>query len=745
MNRRDLIDDATATVALAAYSVAVAAGFARVFSGWAFLYDLAIIAIAGHAISFVFRRLRLTGWIAIPLVAAALVWLISLQRYRPTLRFGLPSRETWAQFSDEVGLVRDQFPTAVAPVVYGAGWAALAAIAIGITVLLADTFAFRASARAEALVPGGVLFVFISALASPRLRVAVTVGVVATGVLAVAALRRLHADRQRVVLRPSGAPIGLGALAAVALAVAVALLAGIVGPRLPTAGAEPLYETRGRGGGTASFTSPLVDIRSRLTNRGSVELFRVNADTPSYWRSTTLPEFDGQTFTLPNRPLEDVGATGTTDGDRSIRQRIQILSLGGRLIPAAADPLQADGESSGATLDLRINRDTSTLLAPDDLQPGDVFNVVSTAPSPTPDRLRAASTTAPDEVFLGLPDDLPDVVAETAAQVTAGAPTAYDAAIALQQYFRQFEYSLEVQSGHSGSAIETFLRLRSGYCEQFSATFAAMARTLGIPSRVAVGYTQGTLGSDGFYSVIGKNAHAWPELWFDGIGWVPFEPTPGRGAPGAEAFTGVPAEQDDSGPDAPPEGSAAGAPLPTTPPSAVPPTFFDFESQNIPDFGELPEPGGVPFGADDVAGESSSSPAFRLIVMLLALVALAAVAPWIARRIVRRVRRPDDPADRVVESWVRARRAVERAGVPGSTSSTPTEWVAATADRLPAANRHLQHLADAVEIAVFAPDGTSTDSDVGERCEEWADQVERVATDTMPTNKRVAHHFTTWS
>ena len=81
---------------------------------------------------------------------------------------------------------------------------------------------------------------------------------------------------------------------------------------------------------------------------------------------------------------------------------------------------------------------------------------------------------------------------------------------------------------------------RKGYCEQFAGTFAAFARSLGLPARVAVGFTQGTLGPDGLYHVEGKHAHAWPEVYFSGIGWVPFEPTPTRGAPGDEIFTGVP-------------------------------------------------------------------------------------------------------------------------------------------------------------------------------------------------------------
>ena len=139
--------------------------------------------------------------------------------------------------------------------------------------------------------------------------------------------------------------------------------------------------------------------------------------------------------------------------------------------------------------------------------------------------------------------------------------TPYEAAITLQDWFRsEFDYSLEVQAGHSNSAIEGFLRDRVGYCEQFAGTYAAMMRTLGIPARVAVGFTPGNFNGER-YSVLGKNAHAWPEVWFDELGWVPFEPTPGRGAPGAENYTNVAPEQDATGidPDSLPDESPAGA------------------------------------------------------------------------------------------------------------------------------------------------------------------------------------------
>ena len=222
-----------------------------------------------------------------------------------------------------------------------------------------------------------------------------------------------------------------------------------------------------------------------------------------------------------------------------IRQQLQILALQGQLVPAAADPTQVEPNT-----DIRFNADTSTLVTLSELASGDQFTIVSKAPDVTLDELRAATTdNPPDDVVLELPDNVPGVVSDLATEVTAGATTDYDRMIALQDWFRnEFTYDLTVAASDDGDAIEMFLQTRSGSCEQFASTFAVMARTLGIPSRVAVGFTPGELNADGSYSVFGKNSHAWPEVWFDGIGWVAFEPTPQRAIPGAEDYTGVEAD-----------------------------------------------------------------------------------------------------------------------------------------------------------------------------------------------------------
>jgi transglutaminase-like putative cysteine protease len=731
--------DLAATLALTAYSFVVAVGFARVFSGWDFLGDLGLLVVAGHGGSFAMRRMRVSGWVALPAMAVGLIWILAAYQYGSTFAV-VPWSGTWEQFRLDITVVQDQFQTAVAPVVYDVGWAALAGLAMVLVIVMADAFAFRAEARGEALVPGGVLFIFIAALGSPRLRVGATVCLVAAGIVAVVALRAVH-DRSRRVELATARRSSRTLPASLAMAGLVALAAGWVGPRLPGAGSEPLYETRGRGGGVTEVVSPLVDIRSRLVNQGNVELFRVNADREAYWRVTTLSDFDGTQFELPRTPLRRVDEDASSDGIE-IRQQIQILSLSGRFLPAAADP-----QAVLPNEDIRLDVDRTTLVKTSDLEPEELYTIVSRTPDVTPEILRATtSANAPDAIFTQLPDDFPDSVADLAAQVTAGATTDYDRVMALQGYFQTFDYSTEVQAGHGSSAIENFLRIKEGYCEQFSATLAAMARTLGIPSRVAVGYTPGILRSDGWYSVLGRNSHAWPEIWFDGVGWVPFEPTPSRGIPGATDYTGLEPTQDTT----PPQqvGDARDArPVPPTPTTVFrPPTTNAPLGVDDPD--ARPRTGTPEAPAEVGADTPGGLPWWPFA--LLALLAFGACAPAAARRWRSRARRHHATPERVAAAWRRACRDVERAGVDGAPSMTTHEWAAATARQLPVAARPMASLAGLVDRVEYSRPGAfdvedTTNGSVGNDCELWAGQVERIAVDTMPATKKAARYFSEWN
>ena len=738
--RPSFASDAIASTMVAVFSMTVAVGFVRVFSGWPFLTDMAVVVAVGHGAGLALRRLGLTPWLAVPATAVVLAWTVLAVFYPSTFSWALPTSETWSMLETELTSVRQEFRTAVAPVDYGGGWNVLAAIGLATSVLLSDVFAFRADARAETLVPGGVLFVFVGALGDERLQIASAVLLVGVGVVTTVVLRWYHADpgqrHAAATMRRWPVAIGFG--------LAVALVAGFVGPRLPGADAAPLYETGGGSGDVTQVISPLVDIRSRLTNRSTAELFRVQADTESYWRSSALPEFDGTTWGLPERRLEPVGeALGTASARSDNRQRITIGVLGGSLVPAA--PAQVIAASPSG--DLRWAPETSTLVTVDgDLEAGDVIEIVSSAPRLDRETLAGATSTGVgDPIYTSVPADLPAVVETTARRVTSGARNSYEAALFVQAWFqREFEYSLAVQSGHGNSAIEDFLDSRVGDCEQFAGTYAALMRTLGSPSRVAVGFTSGIARGDGEFSVIGRNAHAWPEVWFDGIGWVAFEPTTGRGAPNAEGYTGLPPRQDTS---ATADDVDNGE---LTPPTTLPAVPGDESGLEIPDFSDLPPNDGGSTGGATPGADSTGSGVPWGWMVVATILAIVVAGPWLLR-FARRHRSPHSVELQVATAWHRATAAVAAAGVPVRSSDTPLEVAASTARHFPLVTRPMSSLAGIVTEATYGAEGTSgydTASAHGTStisdCRNWAKQIDRTATESLDRRTRLRRYFTTF-
>jgi len=139
--------------------------------------------------------------------------------------------------------------------------------------------------------------------------------------------------------------------------------------------------------------------------------------------------------------------------------------------------------------------------------------------------------------YTDLPADLPPVVAQTAGTVAGQLSDPIDQATALRDFFRDgsFTYDPGFTAGDDEAAVSTFLRDRRGFCVQFATAYALMARALGIPARVAVGFTPGAHdAATGTFTVSNHDAHAWPELWFAGLGWTHmFDPTPTSDLPGA--------------------------------------------------------------------------------------------------------------------------------------------------------------------------------------------------------------------
>ena len=344
------------------------------------------------------------------------------------------------------------------------------------------------------------------------------------------------------------------------LAIVASVIALVIGPRIPGANEESwLSNQTGKAG---PQLDPLVDIRGRLNDPTDEILFSVASESPSYWRTTSLPDFDGTKWTISQDLLDNAGGqlanTSTISevgvAETDVIQLVTIQSLAGSFAPIADRPVQL----RSATRSLFYEPTSGTLLvSKEGLKRNDTYQIVSTVVIPSADTLRISSSSSPpDAEFLQVPDieeiaQLQQVVAE----ITNGKTGNYEKLLAFQNYFRDnFTYSLDVPASNSDSATLEFLNRKTGYCEQFSSTFALFARLIGIPSRVAIGFTPGESSLIGtsnvqLFNVRGQHAHAWPEVWFDGIGWVLFEPTPGRGAPSAD-YTNVAPAQDDSVPSA---------------------------------------------------------------------------------------------------------------------------------------------------------------------------------------------------
>ena len=170
---------------------------------------------------------------------------------------------------------------------------------------------------------------------------------------------------------------------------------------------------------------------------------------------------------------------------------------------------------------------------------GQAYTVSSLTISPTADQVRQMTTVVGPSLqpFVTLPYDVPSSIINTARDVTASARTDYDKALALQDYLRTgggFRYSetAPVADNYDGNGLDvvaTFLKRKAGYCVHFASAMAVMARTIGIPSRIAIGYAPGRITGvkDGktVYANTSDDLHAWTELFFEGAGWVRFDPT----------------------------------------------------------------------------------------------------------------------------------------------------------------------------------------------------------------------------
>ncbi|MFF8829016.1 transglutaminaseTgpA domain-containing protein [Streptomyces sp. NPDC015131] len=497
------------------------------------------------------------------------------------------------------------------------------------------------------------------------------------------------------------------------LALGIALAVPAVLPSLGGGLLEGAGGGTGGGGGMINAVNPLVSLQDSLNQPANREVLRYNTNAEStsdqYLRLTSLDSFDGSSWQLSKRPLEDVpdpfpqplGLTGNV----SATEITTSVSASGDYqqtwlpMPFPAVRVEVDGRWRYEPIGRTVVGDG------DQTTRGVRYTARSLVLNPTREQL--ANAPEPPAEFAGeftkVPDSLPADVRSTALAVTRGAANDYERAVLLQDWFAVkggFRYDTEVSSGSGPSAISQFLRNKEGFCIHFSFSMAAMARTLGIPARVAVGFTPGAPQPDGTMSVGLRDAHAWPELYFEGVGWTRFEPTPTRGSVPEYSRPEAPADR----PSAPARPEESAAPLPSTQPSvqdSCPP-----QARRLGECGETQAPG--------AAASGDSGPPWGTILLVAAGVLAVVLVPllpllWRVRVRSRRLGAAGHGAQevtaRTLAAWAEVIDTAWDYGIAPDESLTPRR----TAERIvrlgtlegaPAEAVH--RLAGAVEQALYA-------------------------------------------
>lgn len=479
--------------------------------------------------------------------AVALVYLTATYAREAAYSDWLPSAAALAALRDLASTGLAEIDTVVAPLAPSPAVTFLAVAGAAAMAILVDALAASYRLTALAGLPLVVLYVVPAAVLPDGL----------PGWLfllpAVGYLLLLVSDSRERLHRwgfPAGSPeragrlpIGLGRLqrrvGVSVLALSVGLPALAPGLSDGAFGAGGITSDPG-GGGTISTLNPLVSLRRDLVRPEDVDLMRVRTSSARpqelYLRAVTLDTFDGEEWRASRRSvgkfdpdLPDPPGLGTLVEAFPVDTTIEVLdTLASDYVPLPypATRLEIDGA-------WRLDELTGNVVsqAGEDQITGASYRIESRDVSPSKDDVTEPIPDPYLTPYVQLPDSLPGRVRDLAERVTAGAEGPLEQGIALQQWFRDpanFTYDLRARPGTGQAAILDFLDDRRGYCEQFASTLAVMARHLGIPARVNVGFTAGDLADDGLSRVISaRDAHAWPELWLPGIGWVRFEPTPG--------------------------------------------------------------------------------------------------------------------------------------------------------------------------------------------------------------------------
>ncbi|WP_374315791.1 transglutaminaseTgpA domain-containing protein [Microbacterium sp.] len=683
------------TLALLAALLAALLPVMRVMKPGGWLLGAVVLATAILAAGFVARRFRLPA-VAVSLIEAG-VWVafMTVVFVRHTaLLWAVPTPETLRAVPPLVDEAIERITFGAAPLDDHISLAFLIVGSMGLLAIIVDHVVL--TARMPLLASIGIVAVsLIPAIAVPR-----EVDVMAFVFLAVAILFLVRAETrsrerplERASERSAGVPataLGIGAIAVVVAVVAT--------PMLP----QPAVRA-GAGLGPGPGIDATLQLGDDLRRPEAVEVLRVRTDAQQapYLRATTLSRFEGgiwepdQVRTVPLESELGLGRVSVGTGVRvsEYTTSVEVVNLASVWLPVSFPAVSVTG-LDGRWAAVPYNR---TVISQSGSTQGQAYEVIANVPRPTLEQIRQYSAGGPElrDETTSLPEETPEIVIDLAARVTAGATNDYDRLIAMQRWFRggEFRYSLEapVEDGFDGSgaeAVAQFLEQREGYCIHFASAFALMARTLHMPSRIVVGYLPGVATSDvvddqTVYTVSSSLLHAWPEIYFDNVGWVPFEPTAGLGVP--TSFS--PASSLPGDPDDPSTSTPGATPTPSTSASADPNRPIDPRDEALP---------GTP-----LAGVNPL-PTLGVVMLILLLLAL----PFLVREVRRRQLTAAGRAGDAAAAWTMVQDAAIDVGIAVPAAESPRGFAQRLVDQHGVSAEAMETLVAAIERASYAPSGT---------------------------------------
>lgn len=584
-------------IAVAAAVAGAALGINGVVRGWAWYSPVLTTVLAVAFAMAALRALRLRDSLVAAGGFAALILVLTFTFFRQHSIAGLiPSADTMAQLGKFLRRTIETVLSESSPVAPNAGIVMVICAVLGLLVILVDTLAFPLGLPATSGL--GVLAVLVApAMIKPQSVGLLGFAGATIGYLLILACSEWFSPNSRATPADTARSPGQFRRAAVtgALALAVTLLLQLVLPGFDQ-GTFP-QGSRLNPFGTASGLNPMISLGNSLrspSGDGRIT-FATNAPTVPYLRSVTVDSFDGDSWAPDDREAARRLGTGRMDSGLNPATAellvVTAVSTGqftSPYLPAPYAPVAVNGLTGRWSWDPA----TLSIKGVDTNSHAQQYVVTSAAPQLTPGLLAQSSGPVqgiPD-VFIRPPANVPEIVRTTADSVTSGLSTPYARAMAIQKYLRssEFSYSLQspVQGGYDGnglSVLADFLTQKSGYCIHFASAMAVMARLEGIPSRIAVGYAPGrptgaTVSVPGQgalpeFEVDARDAHAWPELYFQGLGWVAFEPTPSRGVvPAYASETSAPdgASTNDTNDSLTPKNQASPAAIPSLSPVPLP-------------------------------------------------------------------------------------------------------------------------------------------------------------------------------